>query len=176
MEEIEVKIIEVNKEKMIKKLLSLGAKKFFEGDILAISYDFEDNFLTNQKSFIRLRMKGDKAFLAYKKKISQDGAKIMEEIETEVKEFDVMHDILLKLNLNHASDHKKKRTTYKIGCVLFEFDEYEDIPCYMEIEAPSIEIIEEYIGKLEIDRDKVKSWTGKEVMDYYGKHVDFMRV
>ena len=173
MEEIEVKVIEVNKEEMVKKLLGLGAKKVFEGNIHAVSYDFEDNSLTNQESLIRLRTKGDKAFLAYKKKISQDDVKIMKEIETEVKEFDVMHNIFLKLNLNPVCEYKKKRTTYKIDNVLFEFDEYEDVPCYMEIEAPNIEVINGYIEKLEIDRNKVKSWTGKEIMEHYGKPVDF---
>jgi len=176
MEEIEVKVIEIDKDLMIKKLIALGAKKVFEGNIDAISYDSDDNFLTSQDSFVRLRRKGDKVELTYKKKISQEGAKVMEEIETEVSNFDTMHKILLELRLLPASDYKKKRTSYQIGSTLFEIDEYEDIPPYMEIEAPSLEIINEFIEKLNIDKDKVKNWTGKQVMDHYGKKDKFMRV
>ncbi|MFH1316815.1 MAG: CYTH domain-containing protein [Candidatus Woesearchaeota archaeon] len=68
MKEIEVNIIEIDKDEIIKKLLDLRAEKVFEGDIYAIHYDFKDNSLKIDKSFVRLRKRGDKSFLAYKKK------------------------------------------------------------------------------------------------------------
>ena len=167
--EIEVKVIEINKEEMIKKLLSLGAKKVFDGDIQAITYDFFDNSLKKNESFIRLRLKGDKAFITYKKKISKDCAKIMEEIETEVKDFTLMQAILEKINLVPQKSYNKKRESYQIGDVLFEFDDYECIPIYMEIEAPSSEIINEYLSKLNIPIERVKAWGFGELFAYHNR-------
>lgn len=177
MEEIEVKVIEINKEETIKKLIELGAKKVFEGDLYAVSYDFEDDRLAKDHAFIRLRKKGDKAFLTYKKKINQDYAKSMKELETEVSDFDEMQNILLATGLKAAKDlGSKKRTTFQLGKVLFEIDEYEKVPTYMEIEAPSLDLIHEFVEKLGIDKSKVKNWTGKELMEHYGIKADFMRV
>lgn len=176
MQEMEVKVIDINKEEIIKKLLDLGAKKIFEGDIQASSYDFEDDRLTKDASFIRLRKMGDKPFLTFKKKITQDHAKVMEETETEVDDFDEMHRILLALGLKPAKDYVKKRTSYKLGKARFEIDEYEKIPAYLEIEAPSIDLINAYVEKLGLDKEKVKTWTGKELLEHYGINVDFMRV
>jgi hypothetical protein len=42
MEEIEVKILEVNRKELEKKLIKLGAKKTFEGEISATFFDFKD--------------------------------------------------------------------------------------------------------------------------------------
>jgi adenylate cyclase class 2 len=169
MEEIEVKVLEIDKEKVVKKLLDLGAEKVFEGDIYALTYDFEDEYLTKSNSLIRLRKKGEKVFLTYKKGISTEGAKIMKELESEVGDFDDMNEMLNELNLKPIKEYKKKRTTYKLGDVLFEIDEYKGIPAYLEIEAPSVDVINKYIDKLGIDKNKVKSWTGKELLEHYNK-------
>ncbi|MBD3304154.1 class IV adenylate cyclase [Candidatus Woesearchaeota archaeon] len=177
MQEMEVKVIDINKEEIIKKLLELGAEKVFEGDIQASSYDFEDNRLAKDHAFIRLRKKGDKTFLTYKKKINQDYAKVMQELETEVKDFDEMQKILLAAGLKAAKDlDRKKRTSFQIDNILFEIDEHENVPAYMEIEAPTLDLINEYVEKLGLDKEKVKTWTGKELLEHYGIKVDFMRV
>ncbi|MBW2993509.1 class IV adenylate cyclase [Candidatus Woesearchaeota archaeon] len=176
MEEIEVKILEINKKEMIKKLKKLGAKKTFEGKIYAVSYDFKNGVLAKKNSFIRLRRVGNKSFLTYKRKITQRKAKIMKEIETEIDDFNEMRKILLAINLKPANDYTKKRTSYKLGKVTFEIDEYKQIPAYMEIEAPTIKQINKFIKKLSIDKSKIKTWTGKEVFKHYGIKTKFMRI
>ena len=162
MKEIEVKVIEVNKEEMIEKLINLGAKKVFEGTLSGNWYKNTKNVL------LRLRKEGPKTFLTMKKKISKDKAKVMEELETEVKEFEIMHEILANFFEFNAMP-KKQRIKYKLKDTSFDFDEYEGIPVFMEIEAGSIEKIEEYIRKLNIDQSNVKNWTGKELLEHYKK-------
>ena len=178
MQEIEVKILEINTDETIKKLVTLGAKKIFEGPIYAVSYDFEDNKLTKDQSFVRLRKKGNKNFLTFKKKISQEKAKIMDETETEVGDFKETNKILLNLGLKPANDYKKNRITYQIANILFEFDSYEDlaVPTYLEIEAPDIETIDKYIELLKLNKENVKTWNGKQVLDHYGLKNDFARI
>ena len=73
---------------------------------------------------------------------------------------------MTKLQIYHES--KKKRVSYKLGNVRFDFDtRKENIPTYMEIEAPSIEIINEFVDKLGIDKEKVKPWTFAQVEKHY---------
>ncbi len=176
MQEIEVKVIEIDKKEITRKLIELGAKKIFEGRIFAVSYDFTDGSLAEKYSYVRLRKVGEKSFLTYKRKITQEKAKIMKEIETEVDNFDEMNKILLAINLKPTNDYTKKRTSYKIGKVRFEIDEYNKIPPFMEIEAPTLGLINDFIKKLGIDKDRVKTWTGREVFAHYRIKNKFMKV
>ncbi len=169
MKETEVKIIEINKENVIKKLEEIGAGKVFEGDVDSTVFDFEDEKLANDKKFIRLRKKGDKSFLTLKKAVEKDKAKIMDEFETEIGDFNVMLKILKMLHLKTLKSYKKRRVSYKKDDVLFEIDEYPNIPALMEIEAPDIEIINKYVEFLEVDKDKVKNWDGEELLKNYAK-------
>ena len=66
MQEIEVKVIEVDKDEMTEKLIALGATKIFEGEVLTNVYDFEDGRLSKGGSYLRLRKMGDKSFFTFK--------------------------------------------------------------------------------------------------------------
>lgn len=49
MKEIEAKILEINKEKVMTKLEDLGAKKILDSELIATFYDFEDKRLKKKK-------------------------------------------------------------------------------------------------------------------------------
>ena len=51
MKEIEVKIINIDKKDVEKKLVKLGAKKVFAGNLINALYDFKDRRL-DKNSFI----------------------------------------------------------------------------------------------------------------------------
>jgi len=170
MKEVEVKILEINKEEIIKKLLELGAEKVFEGEIISHLYDFEDKRINQGRKLLRLRKKGEKNLITFKTSISKEQSKIEEEIETEIGDFEVVDDILKKIGLLIRRKAEKKRTSYKIANVLFEIDEpKEDVPAFLEIEAQSEEEIFEYVEKLGIEKERVKNWSGGEVLAHYGQ-------
>src|SRR3989344_4811725 len=86
MQEIEVKILEVDKIRIIQKLEQLGAVKNFDGEINAFYFDFPDQRLTADNKLLRVRTKGEESIeLTFKKKISKEKAKIMEEHEIKFK-------------------------------------------------------------------------------------------
>ncbi|MFH1751867.1 MAG: CYTH domain-containing protein, partial [archaeon] len=170
------KVLEINKQEMVKKLLALDAVKVFEGDIQATCYDFKDNSILHDNSLLRLRKKGDKNFLTFKKVVSSVKAKVVEEIETEVKDFNEMQEILLNMNLKSFKDFTKKRTSFKIDETLFEIDEYKELPVFMEIEAPDIKTIDYYVEKLGVDKTKVKTWILKKLFEHYNVKNDFARL
>jgi adenylate cyclase class 2 len=162
MEEIEAKILNINREEVEKNLISLGAKKVFDDDLLAIFFDFQDNSIKDNKKTVRLRREGNKTFLTFKSKISNDKIKIMEEIETEVMDFDKTKKILESLGLLEYETTKKRRVSYKLGNVRFELDNYSDdldfIPEFLEIEA-TVEEIYKYAELLGFKKEDCKPWS-----------------
>ena len=172
MNEIEVKILEINKDKIIKKLESLGAEKCFEGKVNASFFDFKDKRLKKENSFLRLRDKEKFSELTLKKKISKDEAKIMDETEIVVDNFANAKKILESLGLVESEiKMNKKRLSYKLGDVHFEIDSLENLPSYLEIEAPDLEKLKDAVEKLGFSMNDAKPWSMKDVKEYYiGRH------
>jgi len=170
MEEIEVKILDIDKNKVIKRLEELGARKTFEGDVHASYFDFPDKRLDKNDSFLRLRKKGDIVELTFKKLISREKAKIMQEDEVVVNDFENMIKILKDLGLVELrNEAKKHRVSYELEKVHFEIDSPDDIPAYLEIEAPDLEKLENAVEKVGFSMKDAKPWSGKHVREYYQK-------
>ena len=169
MKEIEVKILEIDVGEIEKKLKKLGAEKVFEGEVVSIYFDFSDKLLEKEGKILRLRQKGDKVILTYKELISQDEAKIMDEYELEVDNFESMKRIFEGIGLLPLYEFNKHRTTYKLNNTNFEIDKYPEIPAFLEIEAPDLDIINEIVSKLGFSKEKVNSYSIKDVLKYYDK-------
>ena len=169
MKEIEVKILEIDVDKVVSKLVDIGAVKEGESDISASHYDFEDNTLHKSGISLRLRKWGDKIEFTSKKKLNSEHDKIREELQVEVNDFDEMDKILKSIGFGEKIDMNKKRISYVLGDIRFEIDTYEGIPTFLEIEAPSEEILEEMVLKLGFSMKDTKPWNGKKVWKHYGK-------
>ncbi|MEI7960943.1 MAG: class IV adenylate cyclase [archaeon] len=169
MNEIEVKIIEINKEEIIRKIESFGAKKVAEGEQTSWFFDFPDGRIRNSKESVRLREFKGKKFITLKKLVSNKSVKEEEETEVFISDLDAMKKIFSAFGLKQVDFVKGKRTEYKIRSVSFDIDEYEVIPCYMEIEAPTKKLVAEWIEKLGIKKEKVTPWGSKELWAHYGK-------
>ena len=173
MDEIEVKILDIDRKKVEKKLLVLGAKKTFDGEIYGIFYDFEDNSIRKAKDTMRLRKVGGKAFVTYKKFLENERAKIRREYETEVSDYESARLILESLGLKEWMTMKKLRTTYELPGVHFELDKHTDqysyVPEFLEIEAKDVETLYEYVAVLGYNKADCRPWTIVEIAEYYSK-------
>lgn len=167
--EIEVKILEIDKESVISRLEYLGATKVFEGVISARHYDFDDKSLTRNGGFLRLRSKGDSAELTFKDKKGKGKAKVAKETETRVSSFKSMDKILTKLGMYPVVAYKKHRVSYQLGDAHLELDTYPGVPTFLEIEAPSYKKVKSVAKKLGFSEEELKPWSGKDVLKYYGK-------
>lgn len=168
MKEIEVKILEIDVEKVKAKLKELGAEKVFDGQVLSVYFDFPDKHLEKEGKILRLRQKESKVILTYKELISREKAKIMDEYELEVDGFETMKKIFEGIALFPLYEFNKHRTTYKLNQTHFEIDEYPDIPAFLEIEAPDLETINKFISEFGFSREEAKSYSIKDVLEYYG--------
>lgn len=169
MNEIEVKIIEIDKEEIIRKIESFGAEKVSEGEQISWFFDFPDGRIRKNRESVRMREYKGKNFITVKKAISNKEVKEEEETEVYISDVEAMKKIFLTLGLKQVNYLKGNRTRYKLKSVSFDIDEYAGIPCYMEIEAPTKKLINEWIKRLKIDADKVTPWSGRELFAHYGK-------
>ncbi len=169
MQEIEVKILEIDCQSVNQKLESLGAKKVFEGEVTASYYDFSNGKLGKDGLVLRLRKKEQTVELTLKKKLSQAEAKIMQEYEVNVTNFEAMQNILYGLGLKEIKTAKKHRISYVLDDLHFDLDTYSGIPTFLEIEAPTLEKVREYVVKLGFSMKDTRPWSGGDLLWYYKK-------
>jgi adenylate cyclase class 2 len=168
MNEIEVKILEVDVPGLEKKLIELGGKKVFDGQITSVAFDFPDRRFSDDEILIRLRKKGNESELTVKKLVETKQSKISIEDEVIVSDFETMEKILQTIGLQKKNKPlTKHRMSYLLDNVHFEFDTYPQFPTYLEIEAPSNEAIAEYAQKLGLSVSDLKPWGVREVFAYY---------
>lgn len=165
--EIEVKILNVNKKEVEKKLLTLGAEKSFEDYIEAIYYNLDHKNKENKKTSLRLRKKGKQIELTFKNRLKTKTVKICEETEVNVSDFENMKLILKNLGYKIKTELKKHRTEYKLKNISFELDTYINEPTLLEIEAPDKKTLEKYVKILGFTMNEAKGWSYAEILKYY---------
>jgi adenylate cyclase, class 2 len=169
--EIEVKILGIERSAIEKKLIALGAVKIFDDEITAFYYDFPDKSIRRRAETLRLREEGMKSVLTLKKDFGSTAAKIREEHEVEVSDFEKMKYLLENIGLRTWAEMKKHRTSYELGEVHFEIDTYQDalgyIPVFLEIEGSDIDTVYAYAELLGFSKDDCRPWDIIQVSAYY---------
>lgn len=151
--EYEVRVLDINKEEIIKKIEELGAEKKADFDYKRRVYDFNPAV---PNKWIRLRTDGKKTTLTIKKLESSeiDGTK---EIEIEVSDFEETNNLLEELGYKARTYQENKRTRYVLKDVELDIDSWPYIPTYLEIEGKSEQAVRDMIKLLELDEQKVTS-------------------
>ena len=163
--EIEERILEIDKEKVINKLETLGATKVGEWFYRRYTYDFTPK---RESEWIRLRTNGEETTLTYKNVETReiDGTK---ELEIEVSNFEEANEFLEILGYKHKDYQENKRIRYMLNDVEIDIDTWPMIPTYMELEGPSIEKIKEVEELLKVDKSKITTLFCDEIYrEFYG--------
>jgi predicted adenylyl cyclase CyaB len=180
MEEIEVKYLECSHEEYAPKIIELGGKKVFEGDLFSESFDTKDKKLSSEHKSIRIRKLGEQVIITMKVKekknkllnLINSKAKRRIEHEIQVSDYDKAKQIINQLGFTELKfTNTKKRISYQLGNVKFEFDNYfgenEFVPEFLEIEAKSEQEIFKAAAKIGLKKEDAKTWTGKHVIKFY---------
>jgi adenylate cyclase class 2 len=167
MKEIEVKVIDIDKKEIEKRLRKLKAKKTFDGLSCSICYKIPKK--TKNKTHLRLRKEGKSYFITFKSPISDKKVKIKRELEVNVDDFEVMNKIFNEIGVKTDFLFKKYRISYELGKAKIELDKYPGIPWFLEIEAPNINSIYNAAKKLGIGKNELKPWGFKQIKEYYKK-------
>ena len=173
MQEIEVKILNVDRRRIERTLTSLGAEKMFDGHVETLLFDFKNRALAKAKNLIRLRKEDDKTVLTFKKFLGNEAAKTVEEYEVVVSDIENMKKILESLGLSVTESMQKHRVSYRLSRAHFDIDRYEReyayIPEFMEIEAESIETLHKYAKLLGFTTEDCLPWSTEDLVNYYTK-------
>ena len=173
MEEIEVKILEVDGAAIEKTLEMLGAKKVFDGEVETLLFDFQDGTIIKQKNVLRLRRMQDKTELTFKKVHVTETVKTAEEYSVEVSNLETTKKILENLGLSIIDRTKKHRVSYTLDDARFDFDcylgTYDYIPEFLEIEAKNTDLIHKYAKLLGFKAKDCLPWSTPDLIKHYSQ-------
>ena len=177
MNEIEVKIIDINIDIIKQKLESIQAVKVKMENQINNIFDFPDERLLSQKGYARIRVVEDLLnnktvnYMTTKKMISQEKYKVMEEKEVLINDGKTGEDIFISLGLVLKGSIKKYRESYKYKNTLIEIDINDKSFCpfpYIEIESPTGDELEEVVNLLGYTIQDTTSKTIYEILSGKG--------
>ena len=167
--EIEERVLDIDFEKIIKKLEELNATKVGEWYQKRYVYDFNPK---RENEWIRLRTTGEETTLTYKniEKDSIDGTK---ELEIEVSDFEETNQLLNVLGYIAKGYQENKRIRYSLNGVEIDIDSWPLIPSYMEIEGDSVEEVKKIEDLLEVDKSKITALNCQDIYkEVYGIDIE----
>lgn len=171
MKEIEVKILDIDRASVESRLTELGAEGRSDESLIALFFDFPDRRLAAAGSLLRLRKEGDRSILTFKGRVGEEGAKVREETEVAVGDFEACRKVLKVLGLEETMHVEKQRTTYRLGTATIAIDrhvgELSFIPEFMEVEAGSVEEVHAVAAQLGFTPDRLRPWGLPQVIEYY---------
>jgi predicted adenylyl cyclase CyaB len=173
MQETEVKFLEIDKPKIVKRLMALGAEQVFDGEIVSENFDFPDRRISRGGHTLRLRLKREgrkeQGELTIKTKFSKRKAKIADETEFLVRDYGKARRALLSLGLRPVVMVEKHRLSYSLGEAEFEFDKVDGIPLFLEVESDSLGKLKRYVKKAGLSMNEAKPWSLRDVKRHYGR-------
>lgn len=158
--EYEVRILNINKEEIIKKLEKLNAE--FKWDHLQKRYVYDFHPIEPSK-WIRLRTNGEEITLTIKN-IKSDSIDGTEELEIEVDDFEKTNLILEELGYKHKGYQENRRRRYYLNGVEVDIDSWPMLPDYLEIEGKSIEEVYQIVELLGFTKEDI---TTKDCQSIY---------
>lgn len=165
--EVEVRFLDIDKPKLIEKVLSLGGK-LIEDFILAeiIFFDRELHFKSAEK-FVRLRSFGEtKNTISYKHhRPTKELKEQTIEYETSVGDVDVMRKILENIGLVPFRRQEKRRISYEFENTILDIDTWPNVAPYLEIEGKNENDIQNAAIKLGFDWKKAEHRTPKTIIE-----------
>lgn len=173
--EIEVRFLEINKQQIVKKLLSLDAKDKGEVMLREIIFYDQDGTWKDNGRLIRLRTKGGKTTMTYKHHVAQaiDGAR---EVEFLVPDAALAEEFLASIGFAAFRRQEKKRHTLYLDDVTVDIDTWPQIPTYIELEGPSENHIKNVAASIGLDwNDAVFDNAGAVIENRYHIPIRSMR-
>lgn len=174
--EIEVRFLEIDKNALINKLISLGAEDFGE-DLLSdtIYYDKALAWQEDGNKHVRLRQNKKGAKVTYKNHFEHSATGTIE-YEISVDNPDITHLLLEAVGLEAYRKQEKKRHSLKLDEVMFDIDTWPRMPTYVELEGPSEDALKIAAEKVGLSWEKVIFENPRTVIEkYYNIPVGHMK-
>ncbi|MDO8529949.1 MAG: CYTH domain-containing protein [bacterium] len=154
--EIETKVLDIDKNKIIEKLISLGADKKQETRLFVDWYQTKGEKEGSANWFLRIRSNSQgKHEVTWKGDPQTIGiAKVRREINFLVEEPEKVADLFKELGLEKYGHQEKDRATFTFKDWQFDIDQYPGMPPYLEIEGKSEEHLKEGMKLLGLESNR----------------------
>ncbi len=161
MQEFELKFFDINKDELIENLEKQGAS-LLSDDVLLAHF-----FINAGWQKLRLRKINNKCIVTYKEKISNENVMQNLEYEVEVSDFNTMINILNHIGFTKYGESSKQRIAYKLDNIVYDFDKFENIPWFVEVEADNAADLEIWVKKIWYTMEDGKTLTERQVKEHY---------
>ena len=169
--EIETRFLDIDRDNLTKKLVSLGAVDQGEELLEETIFKAADRSWEGKNKFVRLRKTKGKTVLTYKENTGQT-VNSAQEIEINVSDFDQCSELFGKTGLKVKRTLKKYRHTFTLDDVTLDIDRWPRIPDYIELEGSSIESLQRVCKKLGLDWKQRFDGDARAVFSHYGFNMD----
>ncbi|MFG2226949.1 CYTH domain-containing protein [Streptomyces sp. NPDC048644] len=167
--EYEAKALDVDPVKTARLIIDAGGVQ--QGESRLMRRYVYDTVPAVPGRWVRLRDTGAGITLCVKQ-ISTDAVDGTHETEVTVDSFEEATALLGLVGLTPRSYQENRRTSYTLGSVRLELDEWPRIPPYLEIEADSEAQVWDTAATLGIDRERLTSINTTKVYGLYGIDLD----
>lgn len=135
--EHEIKVLNVDIEKLIQKLENIGAKKVYDGNRTIIALDTEDrHFLSKEDKLIRVT---DEGSIKVTMHVNQSTPETKKGIKFKTSRLKETIDFFEQMGLIPISKVTAHRISYELGTVDFDIDKFPAIPAFLEIDTETLE-------------------------------------
>lgn len=168
--EHEIKVLDIDIEKVVKNLDKLGAKKVYEDTRTIIALDTDDKMFLNQKD--KLIRVTDEGSIKVSMHVNQSKPEIKEAIKFKASRLKETMDFFHEMGLNPISKVEAKRISYELGKVDFDIDKFPAIPAFLEIDIEFLEdegyTLESLLKELELEDNKYVVMGTEDIHKLYG--------
>lgn len=171
--EHEIKILDIDINRLVKKLEEIGAKKVYDDIRTIIALDTMDrHFLSKEDKLIRVTDEGNIKVTMH---INQSNPETKREIKFKTSRLKETMDFFDELGLKPISTVKAHRLSYELGKIDFDIDRFPEIPPFLEIDIEHIEnegyTIESLLKILELENNRVVVMGTEDIHKLY--NVDY---
>lgn len=159
MQEIETKILEVQKEEIENVLISLGAEKILDTKLTVDWFRPIGTIPGEDPWYLRIRTTADgKSEATWKSKPNFVGiSKQVKEINLPVESPELLSQIFEAIGLLKYAHQEKYRTSWRHKEWRFDLDQYPGMPAYLEIEGKNEDHLHEAIRLLNLQNHEAVS-------------------
>jgi len=177
--ELEVKVLNIDKDKIQRKLLEIGAKLLRREHQRNYLIDSEDRSIEkNNNSYLRIRETLDldteetSFTLTLKQNLFNENMRENVEVNTQIDDKEALLYILDVLGYGLVKEGFKERISYQYEGIRFDVDTWDESTypyTYMEIEVNKEEDLDKAINLLNIDKKNVSTKSIVELREDLGK-------
>lgn len=157
--ELEVRLLDVDKEAFIAKLESVGAEYVNTYAQIRYVYDFKPKI---ENKWIRLRTDGHKTTLTIKEAKGSNIGDI-KELEIEVSDMQKTDLILEQLGYQKRSVQENKRIRYMLNGVEIDIDTWPHLNTFVEFEGKTIEELYAVLELLNISKEETTTMDPQDI-------------